>query len=162
MELGLHEFNWQFSAPIVIEVLVAAILGGLIGAEREVADKPAGWRTHMLVAGAAALLTSLSYLLVESFSDTAQETFIRTDPIRIVEAIITGVSFLGAGTIFRSDSRGVQGLTTAASLLFTASIGIAVALRELGLALCITLIAVLILRIVGWIERRSLKSSDAL
>lgn len=157
----LSEFNWRVSPDILVEVVVAVFLGGLIGAEREMADKPAGWRTHMFVSGAAALLTSLAFLLVERFAIEGQQRVIQTDPVRVVEAIITGVSFLGAGTIFRARGEQVQGITTAASLLFSASIGIAVALRELGLAICVTVLAIVILRVLGIIESHSQKKIAA-
>ena len=113
--------DWRSQLEIIAEVGLAMLLGGLIGFERESADKPAGFRTHMLVAGAATLLVGLGDALLTSF-DVETGTQIVSDPIRIVEAIITGVSFLGAGTIFRSE-RGetVRGLTTAASLLLSAA-----------------------------------------
>lgn len=71
------------------------ILGGIIGYKRETADKPAGLRTHMLVARAVALLARLGHVLVAQFG--IEVTFIRSDPIRIIEAIITDIAFWGAG-----------------------------------------------------------------
>jgi putative Mg2+ transporter-C (MgtC) family protein len=106
-------------------------LGGIIGIERATANKPAGFRTHMLVAGAASLLVGLSDVLVDRFSTGAYTDLIRSDPIRVIEAIIAGISFLGAGTIFKHPKKQhVQGLTTAASLLFSGAIGICVSLRQ--------------------------------
>ena len=111
---------------IVGYVALAMILSAIVGIEREMADKPAGFRTHMLVGGAATLLVSLSSIIVNSFP--INSSLIQVDPIRVLEAIIAGVSFLGAGTIFRrSDQETVEGLTTAASLLFVAAIGVSVA-----------------------------------
>jgi len=76
----------------------------------------------MLVAGTAALLVLLGNVLVDQFRDGLATEMIRSDPIRIVEAIVAGVAFLGAGTIIRHGGRtAVQGLTTAAALLFTAA-----------------------------------------
>lgn len=136
-------------------VAVAMLLGGLIGLEREYADKPAGFRTHMLVAGAAALLVGLADALGHRFSDEAYAQALRIDPIRVIEAVITGISFLGAGTIFRRDARGgVSGLTTAASLLLAGGIGIAVALYQWLLAFSITVLTLLVLRVLAWIDRR--------
>lgn len=137
------------------EVALAILLGGIIGTEREVANKPAGFRTHMLVAGAAALLAGLGDALVQRFSAHAVSDFIRTDPIRIIEAIVTGISFLGAGTIFRR-SRGeqVEGLTTAASLLFSAAVGICIAAQQFILGIGVTALALIVLRGVLFIERR--------
>lgn len=150
--------DWVSQVEIIAEVALAMLLGGLIGIEREMADKPAGFRTHMLVAGAAALLVGLGDALVHRFNIGANE-YLRSDPIRIVEAIITGISFLGAGTIFRRE-RGeqVEGLTTASSILLCSAVGIAVALRQFLLAAGTTVLALLALRglafVQNWIARR--------
>ena len=126
--------NWMMQLEIIGEVALAMLLGGVIGFEREVADKPAGFRTQMLVAGAAALLVGLADAMLLRFLIEGK-TNVTADPIRIVEAIVAGISFLGAGTIFRKDaSEQVQGLTTAASILLCAAIGISVALRQFALA----------------------------
>lgn len=136
---------------ILAKVLLGLILGGIIGYERETADKPAGFRTHMLVTGAAALLVAISDTLVASFGAAHSGGFLQADPIRVVEAIVTGISFLGAGTIFRrSAEEQVEGLTTAASLLFSVSIGIAVALEQWTLAVGATVLAVFVLRGASW------------
>jgi putative Mg2+ transporter-C (MgtC) family protein len=137
---------------ILLETVAAMLLGGVIGLEREIANRPAGFRTHMLVSGAAALLVGLGDALVSRFG--AGDALLRTDPIRIVEAIVTGVSFLGAGTIFRRGGEHVEGLTTAASLLLSAAIGIAVAVRQWTVAIGVVLIALLVLRGVGVLEKR--------
>ena len=147
--IGNAEFQVLFS------VLIAIVLGGLVGIEREQADKPAGFRTHMLVAGAAALLIGLGDVLAQRFTVESYSELLRIDPIRIVEAIITGVSFLGAGTIFRrEEGQGVEGLTTAASLLFVAGIGIAVALERYILAVGVTAIVLAVLRLIRSISHR--------
>ena len=107
---------------VLWKVAVALLLGGLVGAERELADKPAGLRTHMLVAAAAALLVGLSEVLVAQLGEGVPGSFVRTDPIRVLEAVITGVSFLGAGTIIRQRDQGaISGLTTAAPSCSTAT-----------------------------------------
>jgi putative Mg2+ transporter-C (MgtC) family protein len=112
------------------------LLGALIGLDRERAQKPAGLRTQMLVAGAATLLVRLGDTLLDYFEATrADGSLVQSDPIRIVEAVIVGVSFIGAGTIIRRQERkSVEGITTAASLLFCASIGIAVGLSQFVIA----------------------------
>lgn len=138
----------------VIKVIFGMFLGGLIGLEREFADKPAGLRTHMLVAGASTLLVVLGDVMITNYSGSAYVNAIRADPIRIMEAIITGISFLGAGTIiFRSRDETVEGLTTAASILFAAAIGITVALHRYILAAILTIIAIVILFGLGYIEQ---------
>src|SRR5947208_10025477 len=103
---------------IILEVIVAMVLGGVVGYDRHLADKPAGLRTHILMAGAAALFVGLGNLAVAKFHNLFSDTTVRSDPIRLFEAIITGVSFLGAGTIIRRGaSKHIEGITTAASLL---------------------------------------------
>jgi putative Mg2+ transporter-C (MgtC) family protein len=138
--------DWSVQLYILGEVTLALVLSGLIGLERELAGRPAGFRTQMLVAGSAALLVGLGEVLLERFSAGGEGSLIRADPIRIVEAIITGISFLGAGTIFRRDGEQVEGLTTAATLLLSGALGICVALRQLVLAIGVTLLALVILR----------------
>jgi putative Mg2+ transporter-C (MgtC) family protein len=147
--------DWNIQLQILGEVALAILLGGLIGFERELADKPAGLRTHMLVAGAAALLTGIGGAMLSYFEPAQNNTLFRSDPLRIIEAIITGVSFLGAGTIIRGNhGEQVEGLTTAASLLFSAALGICVAMRLFWLALGATAMTLIILRGLGWIEGR--------
>jgi putative Mg2+ transporter-C (MgtC) family protein len=143
--------EWQ----ILVEVLVAMVLGGAIGFEREVANKPAGFRTHMLVAGSAALLVAMAFMLVDQSLNLLQAEVVAADPIRIIQALTIGVSFLGAGTIVRGRRPDdVQGLTTAASLLMSSAIGVAVALRLFVLAVAVTVLVVVVLRVVGRIEGR--------
>lgn len=139
--------DWRLQLVLVLHVALAMGLGAVIGYEREVAKRPAGLRTHMLLAAAAALLVGLGDLLVERFSTEPYGEFLRTDPIRIVEAVVTAVGFLGAGTIFRHRGRhAVIGLTTAASMLLVASIGIAVGVRQYVLAIGVTVLALVVLR----------------
>lgn len=146
------EFITQFE--VIGEVALAMLLGGLIGLEREIADKPAGFRTQMLVAGSAALLVGLADALLARFIIETNAN-VNADPIRIVEAIVTGISFLGAGTIFRSKSENqVEGITTAASILLCAAIGISVALRQFVIAGGVTLLTLIVLRVLAVVERR--------
>ena len=129
-------------------VLLAFLVGGAIGYERESAHKPAGLRTHMLVGGAAALLVGVGRILMADYYAEVGGGTIRTDPTRVIEAMITGVSFLGAGTIIRGRNH-VAGLTTAASLLVTAGVGACIALGQLLLALGTTGLALITLRHVA-------------
>ena len=147
---SLHGTEFQ----ILAYVAVAMLLGAIIGLEREFKDKPAGLRTHMLVAGAAALLVSLGDVLTSHFQLELGGQVVQADPIRIIEAVITGVSFLGAGTIIRSRAGGqVEGLTTAASLLVAAAVGSCVALGQIILALGITVLVLITLRGLGFVEK---------
>jgi putative Mg2+ transporter-C (MgtC) family protein len=143
-------------------VALAMALGAIIGFEREKADKPAGLRTHMLVAGAAALLVALGDIVVARFDVALGRELVQSDPIRIIEAVITGVSFLGAGTIIRHRGKNqVEGLTTAASLLFAAALGVCVALSQAMLAVGLTLLVLVTLRGMSlarhWLEGRKKK-----
>lgn len=131
--------------------LLAAVLGAAVGIERELAAKPAGLRTQMIVASASALLVSLGFAVLESSQAEAARDVLRVDPLRTIEAVVTGVSFLGAGTIVRGG-KDVEGLTTAAALLLSASIGIAVAASHYALAIGVTLAALLVLHGLGRLE----------
>ena len=112
----------------LLRILVAALLAGVLGYERERARKPAGLRTHMLVGIASALYTSLAMLAYES---TESSGGVRADPIRAIQAVALGVGFLGGGMIVtRREGRDVSGLTTAASIWATAAIGIAAGLAH--------------------------------
>jgi putative Mg2+ transporter-C (MgtC) family protein len=134
---------------------IAMGLGALIGLDREFKDKPAGLRTHMLVAGAAALLVSLGDVVIGHYAGDVGGQLVRSDPIRIVQAVITGVTFLGAGTIIRSGAnRRVEGLTTAASILLAAAVGIGVALGQFLLVAGVTILVLVTLRGVSSLERR--------
>ena len=139
---------------ILAYVAVAMLLGAIIGLEREFKDKPAGLRTHMLVAGAAALLVSLGDVVTTQFELELGGQVVQADPIRIMEAVITGVSFLGAGTIIRSRAGlQVEGLTTAASLLVAAAVGVCVALSQIVLAAGVTVLVLITLRGLGFTEK---------
>lgn len=140
---------------VVAKVAFAIFLGGLIGLEREWASKPAGFRTHMLIAGASTLFVILGDIMIHQFAETAVPDTLQTDPIRIMEAIITGISFLGAGTIiFKDQINTVEGLTTAASILFVAGIGIAVALDLYFLSFLLTVMVILILLVLGFVQNK--------
>jgi len=116
-------------------------LGAVIGIERERYDKPAGLRTHILVAGAAALVTAVAADLVLEGG--------QGDPSRGLHAVMTGIGFLGAGAILRPRKGPVGGLTTAATVFYTAAVGGAVAAGFGIAATGATLLAIFALSIVG-------------
>ncbi len=134
-------------------VAIAAGLGALVGVEREFADKPAGLRTHMFVCAASAMLMLLGDAVLDRFEQEDLGS-VSADPIRIIQAIVVGISFLGAGTIIHHGDNRVEGLTTASSILLTSGIGIAVAVGQLIFAIGISVLAVLVLLLVGWVEKR--------
>jgi putative Mg2+ transporter-C (MgtC) family protein len=133
--------DWQSQLECIGLVSLAGLLGGVIGLEREIAGKPAGLRTHILVGAAAALLMVVGEVAVEEFT---------ADKYKIVIAI--GVSFLGAGTIIHQRGRRIEGLTTAGSILFTAGIGVGVATRQYILATGLCLLCVVVLYVIGLVE----------
>lgn len=153
--LNLKVMTMDIHVSQIMLVAFSILLGGLIGLEREIADKPAGLRTHMLVAGASTLLVILGDFMIRQYSGSPMVDAVMADPIRIMEAIITGISFLGAGTIiFSKRQESVEGLTTAASILFAAAIGITVALEQIVMASILTLLVILILLGLGFVERK--------
>lgn len=150
---GLVDFDPR-QLQLVAQVALAMVLGAALGYEREQAGKPAGLRTHMLVAGAAALLVDLAVVVVERLASEIEGPSVRTDPLRVIEAIVAGVSFLGAGTIIRHrEGGGVEGLTTAAMLLLTATIGVCVALSQTLVAVGVTILVLVTVRVLMWVGR---------
>jgi putative Mg2+ transporter-C (MgtC) family protein len=135
---------------VLVRLIVAAILGGLIGLEREARHKPAGLRTQMFICIGAAFFTVLSGLLAGSLGG---------DHTRIAAQIIPGIGFIGAGSILHSRGS-VSGLTTAATMFVVASIGMAVGGGFLLAAVFATLLLFIALRALGILEARfSLKAA---
>ena len=119
---------------MLVRLVVAVVLGGIIGYEREQAAKPAGVRTHGMVCLGAALFTVIS---LSGFGETG-------DPARVAAQIVSGIGFLGAGLILRQRGN-VLGLTTAASLWVTAAIGVAIGVGMMAMALMTVLLVYLLL-----------------
>jgi putative Mg2+ transporter-C (MgtC) family protein len=129
---------------IVVRLCFAALLGGLLGIQREWVGKEAGLRTHMLVCLGAAL-----FVLVPQLD--GMET---ADMSRVIQGIVTGVGFLGAGTILKlAERQRIRGLTTAAGIWLTAAVGVGVGVGRIGSALVGSVLAFLILALFGRIER---------
>jgi putative Mg2+ transporter-C (MgtC) family protein len=126
-------------------IVVAAGLGGLVGLERELDEKAAGLRTHILVAVGSALFTLVG---AYGFSDFPSS---QVDPTRVAAQVVTGIGFLGAGLIFRQGFN-IRGLTTAASLWLVAAIGMAAAAGFWKGAVITTIVALVSLRPVGWMK----------
>ena len=139
-------------------VALAMGLGALVGFERERSDKPAGLRTHMLVAGGCCLIALIGEIAFEQFSGVGG------DPTRTLHGIVTGIGFLGAGSIIKGEDGRTEGLTTAASVLFVAVMGAAVAYEFWILATGATLLAILTLAgvraIESWVLRHRGNSGD--
>ena len=132
-------------AHVLIRLVMAVILGALVGLQRERAGKPAGLRTHMLVTlGTAVFVLACSRvgMSMEGLS-------------RVIQGIVTGIGFIGAGSILKLDQeRDIRGLTTAAGVWMTAAIGVAVGLGSLGVALLSTFFTLVILSLAGRLEHK--------
>lgn len=129
---------------IGLRMLIAAMLGGILGFEREQKGKAAGLRTHMLVSLGAAL-----FVLIPQQAGVSD-----ADLTRVLQGLVTGVGFLGAGTIIKgSGEEGIKGLTTAASIWLTAAIGVAAGMGREATAVLSTLLALVILYTVPKIAR---------
>lgn len=146
--------DWLEQLWVVGGAAYAMALGGAIGFERELKNRPAGFRTHMLVAGGSSLLVGMGVLALADPRFRAP-FMVNMDPMRLVEAVVAGVSFIGAGTIFAwRGGRDIAGITTAASLLMAAVIGACTGLRYHVLALAATGLTLLVLVALKGAERR--------
>ena len=144
----------QTELPLVdvLARLAAAMIAGMIlGLEREWRQKPAGLRTHMLVSLAAAAFTILAFELFRASLEIAPDS--KGDPIRVIEGVIAGVAFLGAGTIIQSRGD-VKGLTTGASIWLSGATGLACGGGYYVLAAITVALAFVVLALVGLFERK--------
>lgn len=114
----------SYELAIFVKILLAAVAGAIIGLEREVHGRPAGLRTHLLVAAGSCLMIIVSEAFFLKYGDLPGTGVVRIDPSRVSAQIITGIGFLGAGVIIK-EGLIVRGLTTAASLWMVAGIGMA-------------------------------------
>jgi putative Mg2+ transporter-C (MgtC) family protein len=138
---------------------LALLCGLIVGIDREVRNKPAGMRTHMLVSLAAASFTLISFDF--HYRLVAQGNAGGTDPIRALEAVVAGVAFLGAGTIIQSH-RKVSGVTTGAGMWMAGAIGLACGGGLFAIAIALTLAMFVVVTLLGFLEayfeRRTRKS----
>ncbi len=132
-------------AHALIKMVAAMLLGAVVGLQREQAGKAAGLRTHILVALGTAL-----FVIASSAIDMSPDGL-----SRVIQGIATGIGFIGAGAILKlSETREIQGLTTAAGIWMTAAIGVTVGLGGLGLAIFGTIFTWLVLTSIGAIEHK--------
>ncbi len=130
-------------ARIVVRLLVAVVLGGILGLQRAHVGKAAGVRTHTLVSLGAAIVVLLPHLIEMSSADVS----------RIIQGILTGVGFIGGGVILKmSEQHQIVGITTAASIWLAAILGIVTGTGRLGLAIVGAILAFIILSFFGWLE----------
>ena len=140
------------AGEVATRLVVATLIGSGIGLDRELRNKPAGLKTHALVALGAALVTVATASLTNlSHPDTEAMS-------RVIQGIIAGVGFLGGGAILKSNDEMVRGLTTAASIWLVASLGIASGAGEFAAALIALAIALIILIVGNAVERRLIHS----
>jgi len=142
--------DWESLLRVGLRLLAAAVLGGILGLQREQAHKPAGLRTHILVSAGTAIfvLGGLAVnMTVEGLS-------------RVVQGITTGIGFIGAGCILKLDEpRTVKGLTTSASIWMSAAIGATAGLGSLGVAILSTVLGWVVLTALGSFEGHSARYS---
>ena len=139
------------TTEVVLRLVVAAVLAGAIGVERELREREAGLRTHLLVGVGSALFTLVSAYAFTDFR-YGLETGITLDPTRIAAQIVTGIGFLGAGAIIRQGIT-IRGLTTAAGLWVVAAIGMAAGAGYYVAALVTTALVLVGLGPLRWVER---------
>ena len=125
METWLTHFTNSIQFEMLIRLILSAVLGGIVGMERGSGDRPAGFRTHILVCAGSTLLMLVSMYGFDGFDQTPLEFPRNRDQARIAAQVVSGIGFLGAGTILHEGIT-VRGLTTAASLWMVSAIGLAV------------------------------------
>jgi putative Mg2+ transporter-C (MgtC) family protein len=146
---------WQISYwELTIRLVLSLILGGLVGLERELGGHSAGFRTHILVCLGSSAIVLLS---MYGFAEFASEPNVRLDPARLAAQVISGIGFLGAGTILRTGIT-VSGLTTAASLWVVAAIGLTVGAGFYYGSAVLTLLVVISLFLLNKFERKFSRS----
>jgi putative Mg2+ transporter-C (MgtC) family protein len=133
-------------SQIILRLVLTTVLSGLIGLERQLHKRTAGLRTHILVALGSCLIMLTSLYVFDIYKEIT-----KIDPARIAAGVITGIGFLGAGTIIR-EKEGVRGLTTAASLWVVAGIGLAVGCGFKRAAIYTTVIALIVLFFLRFAE----------
>ncbi|TBL70857.1 MgtC/SapB family protein [Paenibacillus thalictri] len=137
--------HWE----LLVRMVLAVVLGGIVGMEREWHNHAAGFRTHILVCLGSATIMLLS---IYGFSEFVNETNVRVDPARLAAQVISGIGFLGAGAILRNGSV-ISGLTTAASVWVVAAIGLCVGAGFLYAAFCATLLVLVSLLVLNKWEK---------
>ncbi len=141
-------------AQITLRLVAAALLGAMIGAEREWRSRPAGLRTHTLTALASAVFTIVMLEILHS--DALGMEHVVFDPIRIIEAVTSGVAFLAAGAIIQSRGR-VKGLTTGAAMWLAGAIGVACGLGYIAVGIMATVICLFVIIVLSLLQ---VKASD--
>ena len=156
LEIIIDQINSNL--PFVIRIIVAGILGSIIGLERDIHGRAAGLRTHLLVCIGSALFTIMSIKLSEYAMQRGYHNLPITDPARVAAQIVTGIGFIGAGAIIK-EGFSIKGLTTAACLWVVAAIGMAAGIGNYILATSASFIAIISLIILNKFEKFYKKDS---
>ena len=136
-------------AAMLTRMIAAMVCGGIIGLDRERHGKPAGFRTLMLVSLASAIFMIITFKLMQLSSSIYEN--VNPDPIRVIEAVITGIAFLGAGAIIQSRGN-VRHMTTGATIWLAGSAGVACGAGYLVIAAMTTVLGFLIVAVIGALE----------
>lgn len=144
-------------AEVAIRLLVAVLVGGLIGWDRQRRDKPAGLRTHMMVALGAASFSLLGFEVGAHLSPRTGESF---DPTRVLQGVVGGIGFLGAGVIIQTRGK-IVGITTAASIWVAGALGAAAGAGAHVLAVATAIFAFVILAVLGRVERHEAAKGES-
>lgn len=151
-------FPEYITGNFIIRLAVACFLGGIIGFERDIHGRAAGLRTNLLISLGAAVFMLVSEYLAVSYADKMGGSVIRTDPGRIAAQIVTGIGFLGAGAIVKYGFS-IRGLTTAACIWISASIGMSSGAGFFELAIAATVIGLFCLVVLNALEKKYAKDS---
>src|SRR6186997_440435 len=146
----MAQVDFALQLDLALRLLLSAVLGAVIGYEREIHDHPAGMRTHLLVSLGSA---GFPWFSIYGFTNTGIPNEAPTDPSRVAAQIVTGIGFLGAGAIIKYGTS-VRGLTTAASLWATAAVGMAAGAGALLVAVVTTALIVFSLGPLNWVINR--------
>lgn len=152
----------RFSDEAVLRLVVAVVLGALVGAERETTEQPAGLRTHITVCVGACLFGVVSTLGFDEFETTRARSNVNIDVTRVASQVVVGIGFLGAGIIFRQGTV-VRNLTTAASLWVTSAVGLTCGVGDLGtaaVATALVLVTLIALRPLRDLLRRRVATPE--
>jgi putative Mg2+ transporter-C (MgtC) family protein len=146
----------DFDLQMIGRLLLASVLGAMIGLEREIHGRPAGFRTHLLVSLGSALFVAVSISFYRSFGNFSGSMPVGVDPGRVAAQVVTGIGFLGAGAIIKEQAS-VRGLTTAACLWVAAAVGVACGVGLFSLSILVTIIAlaslIVLKKIEGWLSK---------
>ncbi|MEF8846865.1 MAG: MgtC/SapB family protein [Candidatus Paceibacterota bacterium] len=145
----------MFGYQMMLQLILATLLGAILGLERELKEKEAGLQTYSLIALGSCLFTILAFNYFDILSGHAGLDF---DPVRIIQSIAIGIGFVGGGAVFKGKSY-IEGLTTAAGLWVAAGIGIAVGTEFYVLAVFTAFVALLILSGLGAVEEKFFRHS---